>query len=326
MAAVKEEVPPDQPIQIDVGDEEEVKTPETKAESEKAAPEPPVQEEPESALRERLKEQVRAEVLAEEARKRAEAESKHQQDLEAERQISRENYRKYQSEVQAKHNATYEGVQAQLMAAQAEVEAYKRDLRAAKNAGDIDAEVEAQARLAEAGGRIGPLENAKLQWDAYLEQQRNAPPPRQQQYQDPFEARIANLAEPAKQWFRQHREYATDPTKSAAVVHQHHQAVAAGHRELSPEYFEYVETALGLRQKPEEGRTQKGVVVSAPVTREAPSSNGQRGPTKIELTPEERDIAYQTRPDQNMTRVQAETLYARNKLRLINEKKNGSIQ
>lgn len=315
--------PEDQPIQIEVGDEEEVKTPEPVAEpeaevrTEAPEPEPTPKEEDPAVLRKRLEEQIRAEVLADEARKAAALRAEYDQKLAAERQRSTEfEARARQSDTDSLTNA--------LGAAQAEADAAKKDYRAAIATGDIDLQTESHERWIEAVARKQWLEEAKNEFEAQVEQQQQ-PQQRQPTQQEVLEHQIRNMAEPAKAWFRQRPEYALDPQKSQAVIAAHHRAIGAGHAELSPGYFEYVETSLGLRSRTEP-RKERTTVVAAPVTREAPSTTGQRAPTKIDLSPEEREMAYATRPRENMTRQEAEKLYAQNKLRLVTAKRNGEIQ
>ena len=65
--------------------------------------------------------------------------------------------------------------------------------------------------------------------------------------------------------------------------------------------------------------------MTAPVSRDVPSANGQRQPsTKITLTAEERQIARTSYTAPDMTNEQKELAYARNKQKLARERANGA--
>jgi hypothetical protein len=90
---------------------------------------------------------------------------------------------------------------------------------------------------------------------------------------------------------------------------------------------------LGLRAQPDHSRDQivqapepprRSVPYAAPVTRGAPNlSEGGKVPTRIDLSPEERDMAR--RSYQNLPADQAERLYADMKRRMLIAKANGTL-
>jgi hypothetical protein len=63
-----------------------------------------------------------------------------------------------------------------------------------------------------------------------------------------FEQSIAQLPDAAKAWCRQHPEFVTDERKNAAAQAAHFAAVAEGIREWSPEYWNFVDKRLGLKE------------------------------------------------------------------------------
>jgi HlyD family secretion protein len=62
-----------------------------------------------------------------------------------------------------------------------------------------------------------------------------------------IEGFINSRTEPTAKWLRQHREWITDPRKNAKLMAAHFDAIAQGIAVDTPEYFEHVETYLGLR-------------------------------------------------------------------------------
>lgn len=159
-----------------------------------------------------------------------------------------------------------------------------------------------QKQMAILGSRITQLEDGKsrLEQQAQIQRQRaemqrrqamQQPRP-QQQNVDPFEASIAHLSEPSKQWVRQHREWAA-PEKWDDVVAAHYIVTKKqGVTVDTPEYFEAIEKELGLRAAdPEPSRTQpRRSLPAAPVSR----GNGNGGkPTQVRLSTEEQRIAQE---------------------------------
>ncbi len=128
-----------------------------------------------------------------------------------------------------------------LAGAQARVDAAKRDKKLAKEAGDSDAEMEADDRLIEARIDIRTYDEAK----SNLEARKAAP---QQQPIDPVEKYIGNRTQQTAKWLREHREYVTDPKKNAKLTGAHYDAIGEDLKPDTAEYFEFVEKKLGLRK------------------------------------------------------------------------------
>lgn len=318
----EEEAPPpvveaEGAIEIDLS--EPVKASEADGEKEpkkQQPPEEPIVVEPQEdeeklALRRRVEELERAEKAARDAQleMRQKDEALRQAQIEA---------RRFQEDAAQSH---YDSIINNLAAAQAEADVAQADLVRAGESADYKLHAEATRRMSLAASKINALEDAKATLDRAFEQQRQAPPPPPRQ---DFEAQIANAPEKAKIWLRQHPEYVTDPEKRAEAGVFHKRAIRAGFQELSPEYFDYIETELGLKQRQgamdeDESPPKKSAVVSAPVTREAPSlGSGKPLSNKVTLTAAEVDMAQRLGLEPQE--------YARQKLKMAQLKKEGHYQ
>lgn len=130
-----------------------------------------------------------------------------------------------------------------LAAAKSDADSAKKDIKAAKEAGDIDAEVEAQDRLAQARADERRLDEAKYD----LEQRAKVPPKQQPKTpSDPVEAYISNRTEPTAKWLRAHSDYIRDPRKQAKLSAAHYDAEGEGLVADTAEYFKHVEKFLGI--------------------------------------------------------------------------------
>lgn len=179
-----------------------------------------------------------------------------------------------------------------LTAATNEVESAKRDMKTAIANGDPDAQTEAYDRLAVARANISRLEEGKFDLEAKLkapvEQPRDTPK---------IPVRI-------QRWIERHPEYFSNQKKNDQLKYLHHVVLDEGHDFDSEEYLESMETHLGLRKPAAEAandgeaqqqrqpvQQQKGSIVSAPVSREAPSTPGSERGGKITLTLAQREAA-----------------------------------
>lgn len=208
-----------------------------------------------------------------------------------------------------------------LAAAQAEADAAQRDIALAAEAGDFQAQSIAYRRLAKAETAIARLEDGK----AELEERAKAPSAPEPVTQDDLVEK-SGLPFRAKEWLRQHPEYLTNNRKNAQIQAMHWTVVDEGHEPYSQEYFESLETHLGMRQSAAQQNDveedvqptrRASAVVSAPVSRETPSSsgNGDR-PGRITLSAAQKEAA-------KIAGI-SEAEYAKNVIRLRNEKANGN--
>lgn len=282
---------------------------------------PPADSEPENPLLKQLEASRQAEALA-----RQQAQQAQQHAQEAIRIAQEQASRAADAQV-AQEESLYNGVLSDIQAAEAEQVAARTDFATAAAAEDHAAMADAQLRMSNAAALLNQGKRDKL----YLERQREiakAEPrsePRQPQPQltvDQYIDQMHQLSPQQKNWLKQHPDALTDQTKNGALGYFHQQAVAAGHAINSDEYFAALETGLGYR-KPEtnghqpEPERKASMPVSAPVQRSAPSmTNGTpASPTRVELTPEQREHARIAGVD--------EVTYARNVLRLQELKRQG---
>lgn len=214
-----------------------------------------------------------------------------------------------------------------LAAADAEIEEAKNAFRMASIEQDIDAQVAAQERLAEAKANKVNLTNGKTALERAIrdEQERTKEQQRLQQQQQPGDnLDRTNLPQTAKNWLRAHPEYMTDPRKNSKIQSLHWDVLDEGHEPFSSQYYESLEVHLGLRAKPqqeteddvEEVQPARKSVVSAPVSREVPSSSGNRSGNSIRLTAAQREAA-------KLAGI-TEAEYAKQLVNLNNAKANGS--
>jgi hypothetical protein len=170
-----------------------------------------------------------------------------------------------------------------LMKADSEAQVAAAEYRNALEAGDIDAQAGAQARLAEVEARRVRL----LEHEQAL---RNSPviPA------DPVEAACAGLSERSAQWLRAHPDYVLDQRKNAKIRAAHFDAVAEGLQEDSPEYFAHVERHVGLGDGAKNARSggdHSGARPAAKIDRNNPNTHVMRGGAEVFLTKGERERA-----------------------------------
>lgn len=159
-----------------------------------------------------------------------------------------------------------------LNAAKADAEAAKKDLRVAREAGDIEAEVEASDRLAMARADERRLDEAKSD----LEHRAKHPPKREQQQLDPVEAFAQGRTPKTAAWIRAHPEYAQSEKGIRKMIAADAVAQAEDLIPDTPEYFAKVEEYLGITKKvaPIEAPQKRQ---SAPVAPGSAVSNGGGG-------------------------------------------------
>jgi hypothetical protein len=139
-------------------------------------------------------------------------------------------------------NSHLDTVTTALNSAKSDAEQAKRDIRVAKDAGDIDAEIEAQDRLAQARADERRLDEARSD----LEARAKAPPKRQAPPTDPVEAYVQGRTAPTASWLRAHPEFITDTRKQAKLTAAHYDAEGDGLVADTPAYFAHVEKFLGI--------------------------------------------------------------------------------
>jgi hypothetical protein len=218
--------------------------------------------------------------------------------------------------------ADYQTITTGLEAAKERLESAKRDLRTAETSGDIEAKIEAQDRLADAKYDFRTYQNAKIEIDERFEAEKAAPKvePKQEAKQPTVEQAIDswNLPEITTKYLKAHPGYVTDTVRFNELRYWNDRAVKAGLQVHTQPYIDYVEEKMNppaeekVEPKQEQQRTN---IVSAPVSREVPSSSGTRPSGKITLSKEEQEAA-------KISGI-TETEYARQKSALLLAKQNG---
>ena len=196
-------------------------------------------------------------------------------------------------------NSHLDTITTAISASEQDADGAKQALRAAKQAGDIEAEIEASDRLSKARATLVRLDEAKQDIEARIK----TPPKREQPVQlDPVEAFAKNRTAATASWIRAHPEY----VRSEKGIRKLTAADAIAQAEdLVPdtvEYFARVEEYLGIKKSeeraPKAAPTEASQVSSQKVRSGAPpvapgasvSGNGGGVPT-VQLTAREANAA-----------------------------------
>lgn len=230
-------------------------------------------------------------------------------------------------------DAEYNSVLTAIAAEQAALDKAEADYAGYSSVGDFASAGKAQRVMATAAARLDRLEEGKLAF----EQKREATPKKETAAPAPqaapldFEQRIAQLPESAKSWLRKHPEFVNDTKLNEKIGHAHNYLTQNRNVEaFSPAYFDALDDEFGFkatatpRAEAEPQPQRRSMPVSAPVSRDVPTANGQRQPSsKMTLTQEERQIARSSFTASDMTNEQKELMYAQNKRKLQNMRANG---
>lgn len=240
-----------------------------------------------------------------------------------------------------------------MSAAKAEADAAEQQLEAAIIEQDAKKQAEAHRRLSKAEGNLARLEDGKTELEYRISLLQREKPrveekvpeatkaePQKPAAPDPIES--LNVPDRAKEWLREHPDYINNPRLNARLQVAHWDAIEAGHKEFSTGYFAEIEKLVGITKAPppkveeaeetdddvevdvrEPVRTQtkeprRSAIVSAPVSREAPTSTSTASRTQVRLTKEEADFA-------RMAGITPQE-YAKQKLKLQEMKRKGEIQ
>lgn len=303
---------------------------------EPAPPAPPEEDQKARAdsLQKRLEEMETAQRLALE------------QQTTRERQFQQAQVAQWQAQKQA-WDAQYDTLVNTLGAVQSQIEAATQEYEVVDKAaseGDATAakrKAELTVQLGRLGAKLDGLEARKEvadnqieQWRQQRQQQPRQQQPQQQQRPQPqnVEQAIADsgLPERAKTWLRAHPEYLQDPSKNQKLQSAHGLAYDG---DFSDRYFNKMEELLDIKSagngsapSVEQPKSrQSAAPVSAPPTREAPSMSTGRTPhpTKVTLSADEREVASTIAQSRNITQAEAEREFAKQKLRMMEEKKQG---
>jgi hypothetical protein len=236
-------------------------------------------------------------------------------------------------------DAEYSSVLTGIAAEEAAIQKAEGDYTAAMQAGDYAAASKAQSEMSRAAARLDRLQVNKSSLDQVRETQPAPQVQRQDQRSVSVDQQIdaMNIASEAKVWLRRHPEFVSDQTKVRQINAVHDYLVQVKQvPQFTADYFDQLETQLGIKTAPAapapapapapqpQPQQRRSMPVTAPVSREVPTSTGERpASTGMTLTPEERFIARNSFTDPNMTNAQKERLYAMNKAKLARERAAG---
>jgi multidrug efflux pump subunit AcrA (membrane-fusion protein) len=193
-------------------------------------------------------------------------------------------------------DSQYDTVASGLDAAQAESRAAQQEYQAAFEAADAKAMAAAQAKISRAEARIVRLDEAKADIEAQrssrtAEADERPTKEAKEVPADQFEDFVGQFTEPTANWLRDHREWVTNAHKNAKLTAAHFDAVSENLVPDSPQYFERVETLIGLRKveqapKPNgNGKAQQQRRVAPPVApTQASGGSVNGGGTQVRLT------------------------------------------
>jgi hypothetical protein len=289
-------VPPTEAIEVIMAPEGE--TPVERQEPEKVTPKPepePIESDTDG-LKAQLEQAKKAERLVQEQLAAAHA---REQNLTRERDETRVESTQHQFQAE---EARYTAVVNALGAATSEADAAQQAWEMADTTNDTKTKAEAQRRLARAEANIARYEEAKDTLESRRELRRTEPPARTQPTPaaNPVETAIAAMPPGAQTWLRGHPEFITDARRNAKLQAAHWDALDEGHPQFSTPYFESLEQHLGLRtaartdpEEPPAPPTRSRTVPSAPPSRDTQSTTTGKpaSPNRVNLTPEEREIA-----------------------------------
>lgn len=276
-------IPLDEPVLVDLGDDDEVVA--ASSDVEVVQDDEPVRkkpdEEPEAesviaSLKSRIEE---ADAARAESDKRANAESEARANAEAELAQGRSHI------ADTEANAVAHG----LFASQIQVTNAKAEIKAAFENGDATALADAQERLGRAAAEVRDYERLKTEMAQRKPAEKVEPRQTQQQPRDVNEMIDAMQLLPAERtWLKAHPETLMDRSRNIELDAAYIKATRKGISRGTPDYFKFLETELGF--SPENDMNDRNPQVSAPVTRNGSPSGGLR-PNQVRLSPQQREMA-----------------------------------
>jgi len=140
----------------------------------------------------------------------------------------------------------------------------KQKYAAAMQAGDYDAAAEAQAALSEVAIKAQRIKEGKNHIEREIEAAKHAPA-------DPLEQFVQTMSPQSAAWIRAHPD---SVARRADLERAHYGAVYNRFAPDSPEYFAFIETELGYRQREERQEQRQESVQRATPPPAAPVSRG----------------------------------------------------
>lgn len=133
--------------------------------------------------------------------------------------------------------------------AESDLREIRAALKTAKETGDYDAEIEATDKLQKANIQLAVLNNGKTELERRIEDRKNAPT-------DPVERYASTLSPRDAQWVRAHPEIIRDDNRRKEMESAHFLALSKRIVPGTDEYYDLIETQLGLKQGADDGETQ----------------------------------------------------------------------
>lgn len=322
------EIEEDNPIEIDLGVDDDALAKATELEAEK-----PELDAGTKALTEQL--EAAKQALALETAGRQEAEQRAAEALAFAQQRDREAWESSRRETQSYADMAQTG----LAGAQAELTAATQAHKVAFEAGDADGISAAVARIGRAGAEIKGWEQSAAeatQREAYTRQQ--AQQPRQPQQPQQFTAeqllmrneQNPNILPSEKAYLRQHHELTLDQRMQRRLQVAVEEATDKGINRGSDAFFQHLDQRMGYDGGSKQSTPARGSVVSAPVSR---GSGGPAAkPEKVALKSNDMEMlnsGIEAMGRQiGLTVEQTRKLYARNKLNVPERMKelNGGMK
>jgi hypothetical protein len=178
----------------------------------------------------------------------------------------------------------------------------KANYKAALASGNYEEAAEIQEKMNLNSNRLQKLEEGKIELEKRPKVEVK-PEPKGGDVVEEFASRLSPMS---AQWIRNHPECVTDYSKNQIMIGAHTMALGKNIKADTPEYFEFIENALGYAgesrsapettseplQKSTGGRqaAPAAAPAAAPVSRAA-STNGTNRPNVVRLSEAERDIA-----------------------------------
>jgi hypothetical protein len=157
--------------------------------------------------------------------------------------------------------------------------------------GDYDKVAEIDEVVFESKTNLRELESYKNKLETTPNPRVDGPP------MDPVEAMASQLSRQSADWVRAHPEYVTDQRLFRKMTRAHEEAMDEGYKADTPDYFDFVETRLGLRNNDDGDAMSEASAPSqrrsapsaAPTSRTAGSSSA--GKNAIRLTANQKEAA-----------------------------------
>lgn len=225
-----------------------------------------------------------------------------------------------QSEIDARFSSNEVAIQNALAAYAGQEANLKADLATASSKGDhakiadlIDSLAEVKANRKAAEAQAANIKTAKEKLAKEAEELAKRPADS-----------LGQFTPQTRQWFEKNPDYQPGKALNQKAIEADGLALRAGYRPDTPEYFNYVDTFLGLKAPAEQQQEpQKVTTKPQSMPAAAPPSRGngsgvQKTPQKITLTAREREVAVAT---QSLGKTEQERIenYAKNKIALIKE-------